>query len=140
MATKTETILLAVFAALNTVAGAVVVRNAAPPGPVAAGGLIFLSDGPRRKTDQTLGAGGSIWWERDIEIEVIAGDGNEAGLDALVAAVGAAVEADITFGGLVDELVDVDDDRSSVDEDGVERLLGARITMTIGYETSSEFG
>ena len=102
---KTERVLDALKAVLETVPDAKVERNAALPEKIPEGGLIVLRDGDPGEPEQALGGFGSAYYSHRVEIEVYVEDGDAAArdtaFDTLVQAMGIAFETDPTLGGLV---------------------------------------
>jgi hypothetical protein len=103
-ASKTERVLEAMKALLETVPGAVVERNSVLPEKVPAGGLIILRDGDPGEPEQALGGFGSTYYQHAVEVEVYVEDSDaaarDAAFDALLQQIGAALKADPTLGGL----------------------------------------
>jgi hypothetical protein len=104
-ASKAEQVLEALRALLATVPGAAVERNGVLPEKVPAGGLIVLRDGDPGEPEQALGGFGNAYYQHAVEIEVYVEEGDaavrDAGFDALLQQIGAALKADPTLGGLV---------------------------------------
>jgi hypothetical protein len=102
-----EQILAALFARLQVISEPTVRRNEALPQAVPAGGLIILRDGDPGEPDVTLNPRTEFYSHR-AEIEAFvtqpAGGGGEAGLDALLAEIGAALAAERNLGGLAENL------------------------------------
>lgn len=103
--TKREQILGAVLAALRTVPGATVLRNASVPQQVPAAGIVILRDGDPGVPDVSLNPP-RYYYEHAAEIEVYVKDHDDAARDAacdlLVFNVGQVLVLDRTFGGLTD--------------------------------------
>jgi hypothetical protein len=101
MPTIRETILSALHARLSSLP-ATVLRGEVLPERVPAGGLVILRDGDPGEPEVTLSP--LIWHYRHrAELEVIVqGRDRDAEFDALCAAIGAALAADRTLGGLCD--------------------------------------
>lgn len=142
MALKTELILQAVFAVLETVSAGTAnhVRNVETPESLPDDGLIIQQDGTGGISDQTLGSDPVYFWDRRITIEAYSGKKTDASLGDLIELISIAINADPTFGGLVDVIGDVDIDQSATDDEGMPRIPGALITLPIEYVTSNRLG
>ena len=79
-------------------------RNSALPEKIPSGGLVILRDGDPGEPEQALGGFGSTYYQHAVEIEVYVEKGDaavrDAGIDDLLQQIGAALEADLTLGGL----------------------------------------
>lgn len=103
MPSKSETVLLALRALLEPLAGAFE-RNTVIPLRVPARGLIILRDGDPGQPEVTLSPL-TYHYEHAAEIEIYAQAGKDeidAALDATRTAIGAAILADRTLGGTCD--------------------------------------
>ncbi len=102
--TKREQILQAIVAALAAT-GAKVIRNAEVPTTVSAGGLIIVRDGDPGEPEITLSPL-AYTFNHVVDVEAYAQAQAKmtrtATLDDLVAAIGTALAADRTFGGLTE--------------------------------------
>jgi hypothetical protein len=67
-ASKAEQVLDALKALLETVPGAAVERNSAPPEKIPDGGMIILRDGDPREPEQALGGFGSTYYQHAVEM------------------------------------------------------------------------
>jgi hypothetical protein len=134
-----EQILAALFARLQVISEPTVRRNEALPQAVPAGGLIILRDGDPSEPDVTLNPRTEFYSHR-AEIEAFvtqpAGGGGEAGLDALLAEIGAALAAERNLGGLAENLYWSAPETSVLSIEGAAPILAARITITIEYLVS----
>ncbi len=105
MPTTRETILSALHATLQTVPDATVLRGEVLPERVPAGGLVILRDGDPGEPEVTLSPV-RYHYEHRAELEVVVqgkvSADRDAAFDALTAAIGAALAADRTLGGLCD--------------------------------------
>ncbi|HVY21177.1 MAG TPA: hypothetical protein VHA70_14005 [Bauldia sp.] len=108
MASRREEVLNAVKALIAAaLPGAKVERNAAKPERIPSGGLVIIRDGDPGDPEVTLSPLTYIYTHRiPIEIAVLAAAPltREQTLDATLIAIGEAVEADRTLGGLCDFL------------------------------------
>jgi hypothetical protein len=108
MTSRREEVLNAVKALIAAaLPGAKVERNAAKPERIPAGGLVIVRDGDPGDPEVTLSPLTYIYTHRiPVEIAVLAAAPltREQTLDAALVAIGEAVEADRTVGGLCDFL------------------------------------
>ena len=108
MASRREEVLEAVRALIAmALPAAKVERNAAKPERIPAGGLVIVRDGDPGDPEVTLSPLTYIYTHRiPVEIAVVAAppSSREQVLDATLVAIGTAVEADRTLGGLCDFL------------------------------------
>ena len=104
MPTTRETVLAALHARLQPLA-ALTLRDEVLPERIPAAGLIILRDGQPGEPEVTLSPLRYHYQHRaELEIVVQAGTGRASAFDDLIAAIGAALEADRTLGGLCDWL------------------------------------
>ena len=141
---KTEQILQAVLARLETLPTTKVERNTAVPEKIPAGGLIVLRDGDPGEPDTALGGFGGVYYSHDVEIELYVEEGDaiarDAASDALVQEIGTALESDPTLGGLAFGMTY---GRPEIDTEGVTgapAIKHGTITVTVEYETDSPLG
>jgi hypothetical protein len=143
-ASKTEQVLEALKARLQTVFGAKVERNTALPEKIPAGGLIVLRDGDPGEPEQALGGFGSAYYSHRVEIEIYVQGADDAArdtsFDALVQEIGTALEADPTLGGLAFGMTY---GRPSVDVeavDGAAAIKTGTLAVVVDYETDTPLG
>jgi hypothetical protein len=137
-----EQILAALLTRLETVPDATIKREAPLPETVPAGGLIILRDGDPGDPEVLLSPI-SYMWEHQTEIEVIlqrGQDNDSAALDALLMAVGQALAADRSLGGLAEWLDWGAPKTSGLAIDGAAALRGAMVPITIHYGSSDPLG
>jgi hypothetical protein len=108
MASRREQVMEALVALLaGALPGALVRRNLAKPERLPAGGLVIVRDGDPGEPEVLLSPLTYIYTHR-VPLEIAAREGTtqsrEQVLDAMLAAVGAAVRADRTLGGLCEFL------------------------------------
>ena len=97
-----ETILAALHARLQTLA-APVLRGEVLPERILTSGLIILRDGKPGEPEVTLSPLTCLYEHRaELEVVIQAGSGCDAVFDALTGAIGTALAADRTLGGLCD--------------------------------------
>ncbi len=138
MPTIREQILAALLTRLETVPDATVKREAPLPETVPAGGLIILRDGDPGDPEVVLSPV-TYLWEHQTEIEVIIQDDSSA-LDTLLMAVGNALAADRSLGGLAEWLDWGAPKTSGLAIDGAAALRGATVPVTIHYGSSDPLG
>ncbi|MDT7953882.1 MAG: acyl-CoA transferase [Acetobacteraceae bacterium] len=140
---KREAILAALAAQLGAQLSAPVRRNAALPEKVPAEGLVILRDGEPGEPEVTLNPRRE-WYRHRIELEAYmsqpAGGGGEAALDALLGAIGSALTADETLGGLAETLVPSAPEIGVLAIEGAAPLLSARIVVAAEYLVSDPLG
>lgn len=138
MPSTSEQVLTALFALLvaNMPAGAKVLRNAALPERIPAAGVVILRDGDPGEPEFIFSP--SLWfYDHRAEVEVIVEAGTpaarDAAFDAIKLALGAALAADRTLGGLCDFVMP--DAPSPVDlpMEGAEGLKAAVIDVVLSY-------
>ncbi len=137
-----EQILAAVLARLETVAGATIKREAPLPETVPAGGLIIVRDGDPGDPEVMLSPV-SYLWEHQTEIEIIlqrGQDDDSAELDTLLVAVGNALAADRSLGGLAEWLDWGAPKTTGLAIDGAAALRGATVPVTIHYASPDPLG
>ena len=142
MSSIREQILAALLARLEAVPDAMVKREAPLPETVTAGGLIILRDGDSGDPEVLLSPL-SYLWEHLTEVEVIIQRGasdESAALDTLLTAVGAALAADRSLGGLAEWLDWGAPKTSGLAIDGAAALRGATVPITIHYSSSDPLG
>lgn len=127
------------FGQLSAIAGATVKRNEALPRSVPSDGIVILRDGDPGEPDVTLNPKTEFYSHR-AEIEAFmtqpAGGGGEAELDALLSAVGAALAADRSLGGLAENLFWSAPEIGVLAIEGAVPVLTARIIVIIEYLVS----
>lgn len=105
MATKRETVLQALFALLSGVAGPTVLRNGNLPERVPASGIVILRDGEPGEPEVLLSPPEYLYEHRaeaDVVVDAATPAARDALFDSIMQAIGAAVSADRTLGGLCD--------------------------------------
>lgn len=142
MPTTREQILQALLTRLETIPNAAVKREAPLPETVAPGGLVILRDGDPGEPELLLSPP-TYCWRHQAEIEVVVSrpsdDANTA-LDDLLAAIGQALAADRSFGGLADWLEWGAPKTSGLAIDGAASLRGATVPVTIHYSSADPLG
>jgi hypothetical protein len=140
-ASKAEQVLEALRGLLALVPGALVERNSVLPEKIPGGGLIILRDGDPREPEQALGGFGSTYYQHAVEIEVYVEQGDAAARDAdfddLLQQIGAALEANLTLGGLAFGLTYGRPVPAIEAVAGAPAIKGATLTVAVDYETGA---
>jgi len=135
MPTIRETVLAAVHARLHPLS-ATVLRDEVLPERIPAAGLIILRDGQPGEPEVTLSPLRYHYQHRaDLEVVVQAGNGREDAFDSLIAAIGTALQADGTLGGLCDWIEPEAPAPVDLPIEGAAALKAAVITVVLHYTT-----
>ena len=136
MPTIRETILAALYARLQPLA-ALTLRDEVLPERIPTAGLIILRDGQPGEPDVTLSPL-RYHYEHQAELEVVvqAPNGRASGFDTLIAAIGIALEADRTLGGLCDWVEPEAPASVDLPIEGAAALKAAVITVVLHYTTT----
>jgi len=138
---RAEQVLEAIKALLETVSGATVERNSVLPEKIPDGGLIILRDGDPGEPEQALGGFGSTYYQHAVEIEAYVEEGDaaarDAAFDTLLQQIGAALEADPTFGGLAFGLTYGRPEPAIEAAAGAPAIKTATLTVSIDYESDA---
>ena len=133
MPTTRETVLAALHARLQPLA-ALTLRDEVLPERVPAAGLIILRDGQPGEPEVTLSPLRYHYQHRaELEVVVQAPDGRASTFDTLIVAIGAAIEADRTLGGLCDWVEPEPPASVDLPIDGAAALKAAVITVVLHY-------
>ena len=136
MPTTRETVLTALQALLQPLA-ALVLRDDVLPERIPTAGLIILRDGQAGEPDVTLSPLRYHYQHRaELEVVVQAGTGRASAFDNLIAAIGAALEADRTLGGLCDWVEPEAPASVDLPIEGAAALKAAVITVVLHYTTT----
>jgi hypothetical protein len=136
MPTTRETILAALHARLQPLAS-LILRDEVLPERIPAAGLIILRDGQPGEPEVTLSPLRYHYQHRaELEVVVQAGTGRDALFDALIAAIGTALEADRTLGGLCDWVEPEAPASVDLPIEGAAALKAAVITVVLHYSTT----
>jgi hypothetical protein len=143
MPTLRETILKALLAALQTVPGATILREDVLPERIPAGGLLILRDGDPGTPEVTLSPR-AYHYEHRGEVEVMVQGktpvARAAAFDTLVQAIGAAISADRTLGGLCDWIEAQAPQPVDLPVEGAAALKAAIIPIILTYTTFDPLG
>ena len=136
MPTTRETILVALHVCLQPLA-ALVLRDEVLPERIPAAGLIILRDGQPGEPEVTLSPLRYHYQHRaELEVVVQAGTGRASAFDDLITAIGAALEADWTLGGLCDWVEPEAPASVDLPVEGAAALKAAVITVVLHYTTT----
>ena len=136
MPTTRETVLAALQARLQPLA-ALTLRDAVLPERVPTAGLIILRDGQPGEPEVTLSPLRYHYQHRaELEVVVQAGTGRTSAFDDLIAAIGTALEADRTLGGLCDWIEPEAPASVDLPIEGAAALKAAAITVVMHYTTT----
>ena len=136
MPTHRETILAALHARLSALP-ATALRGEVLPERVPAGGLLILRDGEPGEPEVTLSPL-RYHYQHRAELEVVfqAGTGRASAFDDLITAIGTALEADRTLGGLCDWVEPEAPASVDLPVEGAAALKAAVITVVLHYTTT----
>jgi hypothetical protein len=136
MPTTRETVLTALQARLQSLA-ALTLRDEALPERIPATGLIILRDGQPGEPEVTLSPLRYHYQHRaELEVVVQAGTGRASAFNDLIAAIGTALEADRTLGGLCDWVEPEAPASVDLPVEGASALKAAVITVVLHYTTT----
>jgi hypothetical protein len=140
-ASKAEQMLDALKGLLETVPNASVERNSALPEKVPDGGLIILRDGDPGEPEQALGGFGSTYYQHAVQIEAYVEEGDavvrDSAFDDLLRQIGAALEADLTLGGLAFGLTYGRPEALIEGVPGASAIKCGTLIVTVEYETEA---
>jgi hypothetical protein len=136
MPTTHESVLAALHARLRPLA-ALTLRDEVVPERIPAAGLIILRDGQPGEPEVTLSPLRYYYQHRaELEVVVQAGTGRASAFDDLIAAIGTALEADRTLGGLCDWVEPGAPASVDLPIEGAAALKAAVITVVLHYTTA----
>ena len=136
MPTTRETVLAALLARLQPLA-ALTLRDEVLPERIPAAGLIILRDGQPGEPEVTLSPLRYHYQHRaELEVVVQAGIGRASAFEDLITAIGAALEADRTLGGLCDWVEPEAPASVDLPVEGAAALKAAVITVVLHYTTT----
>jgi hypothetical protein len=140
MPTTRETVLAALYARLPPLA-ALTLRDEVLPERIPSSGLIILRDGQPGEPEVTLSPLRYHYQHRaELEVVVQAGTGRAKAFDTLIAAVGTALEADRTLGGLCDWVEPEAPASVDLPIEGAATLKAAVIPVILHYTVSDPLG
>lgn len=136
MHTTRETVLAELHARLKPLA-ALTLRDEVLPERIPTAGLIILRDGQPGEPEVTLSPLRYHYQHRaELEVVVQAPNGRANAFDTLLAAIGAALEADRTLGGLCDWIEPEAPASVDLPIEGAAALKAAVITINLHYTTT----
>ena len=136
MPTTREAILYALHARLQPL-GALTLRDEVLPERIPAAGLIILRDGQPGEPEVTLSPLRYHYQHRaELEVVVQASNGRASAFDTLIAAIGTALEAERTLGGLCDWVEPEAPASVDLPIEGAAALKAAVITVVLHYTTT----
>ncbi|GHC34878.1 hypothetical protein GCM10007291_40100 [Gemmobacter nanjingensis] len=136
MSSSRETILAALHARLQPIA-ALTLRDEVLPERIPAAGLIILRDGQPGEPEVTLSPLRYHYQHRaELEVFVQAGTGRASAFDDLITAIGAALEADRTLGGVCDWVEPEAPTSVDLPVEGAAALKAAVVTVVLNYITT----
>lgn len=141
--TDREAILQALFALLQTITDATILRNEALPERIPDGGLIILRDGDPGEPE-TLLSPLSYYWQHRALVDVVVQKGDQAArdlaLDGLYRMIALAIANDRTLGGLCDRVTPQAPDSNVLAVEGSPQIKGAIIPIELIYVTTDPLG
>ena len=138
MPSTRETILAALFIALEGVGGATVKRNYSLPHKIPSGGLVILRDGSPGEPETSLSPL-TYHYEHAAIVEVMV-EGfatQDRVFDTLCREVGYRIAADRSLGGLCDWVETTAPEPTDIITEGGEPIKGASLTVTLHYATQT---
>jgi hypothetical protein len=136
MPTTRETVLAALHTRLQPLA-ALTLRDEVLPERIPTAGLIILRDGQPGEPDVTLSPLRYHYRHRaELEVVVQTPNGRATAFDTLIAAIGTALEADRTLGGLCDWVEPEAPASVDLPIEGAAVLKAALITVVLHYTTT----
>ena len=136
MPTTRETVLAALHELLQPLA-ALTLRDEVLPERIPATGLIILRDGQPGEPEVTLSPLRYHYQQRaELEVVVQAPNSRASAFDTLIAAIGIALEADRTLGGLCDWVEPEAPASVDLPIEGAAALKAAVITVVLHYTTT----
>lgn len=143
MATKRETALAALLAALGTLTGSEVKRNAPEADDVPEGGSVILRDGDPGAPEVYLSPPAYGWTHRAevvVQVQAHTSAARDLRLDALLEEIAAAIDADPTLGGAVEQAsVEAPEILTEAVENGA-AIKAALLPVTLEYLSNSPLG
>jgi len=136
MPTTRETVLAALHVRLQSLA-ALTLRDEVLPEWIPAAGLIILRDGQPGEPEVTLSPLRYHYQHRaELEVVVQAGTSRASAFDDLIVAIGTALEAERTLGGLCDWVEPEAPATVELPVEGAAALKAALITVVLHYTTT----
>ena len=141
MKSKSENILEALFAALQTMEDVEVQRNTAVPVAIPESGLLILRDGEFGEPESSLGGFADYYFSHKADLEVYVQEGSQAlrdtQSDEILQKVYAAFSSNITLGGLVLGM-EITRDTSRLEPiEGAEAIKFISLNITLEYQSNT---
>ncbi|GAB4530351.1 MAG: hypothetical protein Tsb0020_46900 [Haliangiales bacterium] len=136
---RREEVLGAIATRLSALTGPTVLRNAALPQTIPAGGLVILGDGDPGEPEVMLSPLAYLYThaaEIDVIVRNHAPAARDAAFDALLTAVAGAVHADRTLGGLADWIEVMPAQPVELPIEGAEAVKAATLRVIVTYESA----
>ncbi len=144
MASRSEQVLIALVDRLRQLPDIGVERNSALPESIPDGGLVVVRDGDPGEPEQALGGFIPVYYRHAVELEIYAASGEQAirdqTFDDLATAIGVALHADPTLGGLVFGITYGRPDVVTEAVEGGAAIKTGTITLVLDYEAPSPLG
>ena len=144
MASRSEQVLSALLDRLRQLPGIGAERNSVLAERIPEGGLVILRDGDPGEPEQALGGFTSVYYRHAVELELYAGSGDQTvrdqTFDDLATAVGTALDADPTLGGLVFGMTYGRPEVMTEAPEGGAAIKSGTITLVLDYEAPSPLG
>lgn len=140
---KREAALKALFDLLDGLSGPDAMRNEPHGRSVPAGGLLNLLDGKPGNPDVLLSpARYSYEHQAEIVVDVQAetASARDAAMDTLLASIGAAIEADKTLGGAVENATAFQPETETINVTNGKPVKVASVIVVLDYTTSTPLG
>ena len=143
MTSTRETILQALFAKLQIISDAKILRNEVLPERIHAGGLLILRDGDPGQPEITLSPL-SYYWQHQTALEVLVSHADagqrDAMLDDLFQAIAEVLADDRTLGGLCDRVMLDAPIVTTLGIDGAPSVKAATVNIELIYTTADPLG
>jgi hypothetical protein len=139
MATKRETVLQALFTLLSGIAGPTAIRNGNLPERIPAGGIVILRDGEPGEPEVLLSPPEYVYEHRadvDVLVDAAAPAARDALFDNIMQAIGTAIAADRTLGGLCDYAETAAPVPVDIVVDGAPGFKAATLPIILHYGTA----
>jgi len=144
MASRTEQVLIALLDRLREIPEIGVERNTALPERIPDAGLVILRDGDPGEPERALGGFAPVYYRHAVELEIYAESGDQPirdqAFDDLATAIGTALDADPTLGGLVFGMSYGRPEIMTEAVEGGPAIKTGTITLVLDYETPSSLG
>ncbi len=143
MTSTRETILQALFAKLQIISDAKVLRNEVLPERIHGGGLLILRDGDPGQPEITLSPL-SYYWQHQAALEVLVSHADaaqrDAMLDDLFQAIAEVLADDRTLGGLCDRVMPDAPIVTTLGIDGAPSVKASTVNIELIYTTADPLG